>query len=234
MSIENKNSNIHNAITINSRTKQDVLYMLKSGYTIEEITPVIISNNLYLEIIDIVNTEKSTIKYVCTKILRIISEETPQLIYPFYFEIAMWINHSNNFIKWDAIYILSNLASVDIKDNFDKIKNDYLNLIQSNQMITAANVVGNCWKFVISNPKLDSEITNKLLEVPSINYLHKNQVSPECNKIVCGKVIESFYNYFELSENKERMIIFVQNQLSSTRKSVVKIANKFLKEKTFK
>lgn len=215
----------------NINDKETLLSLMKDGRTVEDLIPLVINDNLYSELIDIVNYEKSTIKYACSKILRLISEQNPQYIYPFYFEIAAWLNHANNFIKWDAIYILSNLASVDIENNFIKIKHDYLALIHSSQMTTAANVVGNCWKFVISNPNLDTEITNKLLEVPSINYLHKNQISPECNKIVCGKVMESFYNYFDLSNNKESMLSFVQNQLNSSRKSVAKFAKKFYKEK---
>lgn len=226
--------NVDDKAMVKSSEKQTVLALLKGGRSVEEIVPIIVNDNLYAEIIDVVNTEKSAIKYACTKILRNLSENSPQLIYPFYFEIAAWINHANTFIKWDAIYILSNLASVDTENHFEKIKNDYLDLIKLSQMVTAATVVGNCWKFVVSNPELDSEITNRLLEVPSITYLHKNEVSPECNKIVCGKVIESFYNYFDLSENQNRMIIFAQNQLNSTRKSVVKVANKFLKEKSAK
>lgn len=227
--IKNKESITHTKSNIND--KETLLSFMKDGHTVEEMIPIIIDENLYDELIKIINTEKSTIKYACSKIFRLISEQNPQYVYPFYFEIASWLNHPNNFIKWDAIYILSNLAIIDKDNNFSKIQDIYFNLIKSKQMITAANAVGNCWKFVIANPELDFEITKTLLEIPKIKYMHKNQISPECNRIVCGKAIEAFYKYFDLSDHKYLMIYFVQKQLNSTRKSVVKLANKFLKDK---
>ena len=98
-------------------------------------------------------------------------------------------------------------------------------------MITAANVVENSWKFVIANPTLDADITFKLLNIPNFIYFNKNQISPECNKIVCGKVIESFDKYFNNSCYQDLMIDFVEKQLSSARKSIVKLAKKFLEKK---
>lgn len=179
---------------------------------------------------DIVATETSSIKYVCTKIIRMVSEKEPELIYPYFEILAKWIHHKNSFIKWDGIIILSNISAVDDENKFKDIYQDYFALIQDPQMVTASNVVGNAWKIVLAKPELENDITKRLLKVPDIVYLHKGNPSPECNYIVCGQVLECFDHYFNSSENQSEMINFAKEQLNSKRKSVVKTAEKFLKQ----
>ena len=179
---------------------------------------------------DIVATETSSIKYVCTKIIRMVSEKEPELIYPYFEILAKWIHHKNSFIKWDGIIILSNISAVDDENKFKDIYQDYFALIQDPQMITASNVVGNAWKIVLAKPELENDITKRLLKVPNTVYLRKGNPSPECNYIVCGQVLECFDHYFNSSENQSEMINFAKEQLNSKRKSVVKIAEKFLKQ----
>jgi len=178
---------------------------------------------------EIVLTETSNIKYVCTKIIRKVSEQKPEQVYPYFAEIVKWLHRKNSFIKWDGIITLSNLSTVDDKDKFKVIYQDYFALIKDPQMITAASVVGNAWKIVLAKPELESDITRRLLEVKDIVYTHKGEPSPECNCIVCGKVLECFDHYFELTGNQAEMINFAKGQLRSSRKAVVKNAEKFLR-----
>lgn len=124
---------------------------------------------------------------------------------------------------------LSNLLAIDHNDKLNNVLNDYLEMIHSPQMITAGNVIGNAWKIVVAKPKQDYHITSKLIEVPFNIYYHKGEPSPECNNILCGKVIECFEHYFEYSNCHALMIKFAQDQLSNSRKSVVKRAECFLK-----
>lgn len=194
------------------------------------INDVIEDKTILDSLFDIAATETSSIKYACTKIIRMVSEKEPELIYPYFEILAKWIHHKNSFIKWDGIITLSNISAVDDENKFKDIYQDYFALIQDPQMITASNVVGNAWKIVLAKPELENDITKKLLKVPDIVYLHKGSPSPECNYIVCGQVLECFDHYFNSSENQSEMINFAKEQLNSKRKSVVKIAEKFLKQ----
>lgn len=178
---------------------------------------------------EIVREEKSSVKYACTKIIRMLSEQNPVLIYPYFVAIAKWLHHPNSFIKWDGILTLSNLCAVDREDKFGAIYQDYFSLIRDPQMITAANVIGNAWRIVLARPELENDITGRLLEVPGITYLHKNEPSPECNRIVCGQVLDCFDHYFDVSKNQAAMIRFAEEQLNSSRKAVAKNAAEFLK-----
>lgn len=179
---------------------------------------------------EIVLTEKSGIKYVCSKMIRRISEQKPELIYPFFEDVVKWLRNPNSFIKWDGILALSNLAAVDREDKFTVIYQDYFALIRDPQMITASNVIGNAWKIVFARPEWESDITARLLEVPGITYLNKGEPSPECSRIACGHVLECFDCYYDCSENQEEMIRFARGQLGNSRKAVAKNAEKFLKK----
>lgn len=199
-------------------------------FIVEVIENTTILNTLF----EIVLTETSSIKYVCTKIIRMVGEQKPELIYPYFEDIVKWLHHKNSFIKWDGILTLSNLSAVDYEDKFGAIYQDYFALIQDPQMITAANVIGNAWKIVLAKPELETYITRRLLEVPKIIYRNKGEPSPECNCVVCGNVLESFEHYFDYSGNQAEMINFAEGQLSSSRKAVVKKAEEFLKNHSCK
>lgn len=199
-------------------------------FILEVIENTTILNSLF----EIVLTETSSIKYVSTKIIRMVSEQKPELIYPYFEDIFKWLHNKNSFIKWDGILTLSNLSAVDYEDKFGAIYQDYFGLIQDPQMITAANVIGNAWKIVLAKPELESDITRRLLEVPKIIYMNKGEPSPECNCIACGQVLECFEHYFDLSGNQAAMINFAEGQLGSCRKAVAKKAEKFLRRHSCK
>ena len=130
------------------------------------------------------------------KVVRKISEQKAELIYPYFEEIVFWLRQPNSFIKWDGILCLSNLAAVDREDKFTAIYRDYFGLIRDPQMITAANVIGNAWKIVLARPEWELDITARLLEVPDITYLNDGEPSPEVHLYRlqgCDRVFRSVF-----------------------------------------
>ncbi len=210
--------------------KDTLINRLKAKPDLSSFIAEAIENTTTLNFLfEIVLTEKSGIKYVCTKIIRMVSEQKPELIYPYFEDIFKWLHNKNSFVKWDGIITLSNLSVVDYEDKFGAIYQEYFALIQDPQMITAANVIVNAWKVVLAKPELESDITGRLLEVPKIIYMNKGQPSPECNCIVCGKVLECFEHYFDFSVNQTAMLDFAKGQLESSRKAVAKNAEIFIR-----
>lgn len=178
---------------------------------------------------EIVRSERSAVRYTCTKTLRILSEQQPDKIYPYVGDVAAWLQDPNSFVKWDGILILANLAAVDTEHRFASIYKEYFGLIRDSKMVTAANVAGHAWKIVQAVPEWENDITQRLLEVPQIIYLHHGEPSPECNNVMCGHVLDCFDRYFDLSNNQKLMLCFAHTQLNSSRKSVAKKAAHFLK-----
>lgn len=153
----------------------------------------------------------------------------PDKIYSYFSDAAKWLQNPNSFLKWDGIQILANLAVVDTQNRFAFIYEEYFGLIRDSEMITAANVARNAWKIVQAVPEWETDITQRLLEIPQIVYLHRGEPSPECNRVMCGHALDCFDHYFDLSKNQQAMLCFAHSQLNSSRKSVAKKAARFLK-----
>lgn len=180
-------------------------------------------------VVKFVKKEQSSLKYKASKIIRLISEEHPEVLKPHMDEILSWIHHQNSFIKWDGIFVMANLAGYVEQDNQLSYVEAYLSLLEDPQMITAGNAAGSAWKIVHALPQFEGIITEKLLSVPEIIYAHKREPSPECNAIVCGKVLECFEKYYDKSAHQEEILKFAKGQLHSVRKAVAKKAVLFVK-----
>ena len=196
----------------------------------ELVTEVLREPAMISELIDIITTDKTSIKFFCTKVIRLTSEQHPDIVFPYFDAIAKLIESNNSFIKWDAIAIISNLVCVDSVGKYDLIHKEYFDLIKEPKMITAATVVGNAWKIVMHKPHFESDITKRLLSVPDILYYSKGKPSPECNNVMCGHVIDCFDKYYLASKSKDEICNFVRQQLGNTRKQVVRKAESFLKK----
>lgn len=210
--------------------KETLIHRLKSKPDLDRLMVEAIENTAVLDaLFEMVLTETSSVKYVCTKIIRMVSEQKPECIYPRFEDVSRWIHHKNSFVKWDGIMTLSNLAAVDEEDKFVAIYSDYFTLMEDPRMITASQVIGNAWKIVLAKPEWEGDITRRLLEVPGNVYLNKGGPSPECNRIACGHVLECFEHYYDVSGDQAAMCRFAKGQLGSCRKSAVKKAEDFLR-----
>lgn len=210
--------------------KKDLLQCLKEAPDLEQLLTEAGNDPQFLNVLfEIVRSEHSAVRYSCTKILRMLSERQPDKIYPYFVDVANWLRDPNSFVKWDGILILANLASVDTQRRFASVYEEYFGLIRDSKMVTAANAAGNAWKIVQAVPEWESDITRRLLEVPQIVYLHHGEPSAECNRVMCGHVLDCFDHYFDLSKNQQAMLCFARSQLNSSRKSVAKKAANFLK-----
>ena len=212
-------------------TEQKIIEQIKSKKDIDELVNQVIKNPKLIEVlISIIDSEKGSIKFGCEKIVRLVSERKPELIYPYFDFLVKLLDSENNFLKWGAIITISNLSSIDSKNQFEKIFNKYYAPVTGPIMITAANIVGNSWKIAQAKPKLIDRIVDKILKIEKAKYEYKGELSSECNNVVCGHAIDSFEKFFEKVNNQKKIMAFVKRQLNSTRPSVKKRAEKFMKK----
>lgn len=180
-------------------------------------------------LIQVVRTQRSPVRYPCTKAVRLLSEAHPELVYPYFSDMVFWMRNDNSFVKWDGILTLANLAGVDWEGRFPPLFPEYLDLIRDPQMITAANAAAGLARLAEVYPQQEPEITRRLLEVPGIQYLRGGQPSPECGRIMAGHVLDAFDRYFDRSHSQGAILEFARTQLSCPRKGVAKKAAAFLK-----
>ncbi len=179
-------------------------------------------------LLEVMESDKGSLKFYCDKVIRTISQTDPLLVYPYFQRIARFLDSPNSIMKWGAIRILADLAAVDHQGQFEGIHDRYFDLIDSDSMITAANVIGNAWRIIQAFPDKESDITQRLLKVPANTYLYKGEPSPECRNILIGKVIECFDQYFQHSADQRKMLEFAAGQTGNDRPSTAKTAAAFL------
>ncbi len=177
------------------------------------------------ELLEGISSEKAGIKFKSAKILRIISEERPELLYPKWDFFEKLLDSENNIIKWNAMDVIANLTRVDSRNRFDKIFRKFYGMLYEGSLITAAHVVGNSWEIAKAKPGLSSRITNELLKVEKIQL-----PTDECRNILKGHAILSFSEYFDQIKEKGRVISFARRELKNSRDATRSKAEKFLKK----
>ena len=168
--------------------------------------------------------DKAGVKYGCSKILRIISEKSPDVLYAQLDFFITLLDSDNTFHKWDAILIIGNLAAVDSKKRIDRILDSYLRPIRGPVMITAANVMRGAAKIALAKPGLAERISKELLKVGKGRYQ-----TAECRNVALGHAIESFARFFDQIEDKAPVIRLIRRQLKNPRSATRKKAERFLK-----
>jgi hypothetical protein len=174
--------------------------------------------------------EKGSVKFGCEKILRMVSERKPDLLYPHFEVFCKMLDSDNSFLKWGAVITIANLAVVDDQNRFEKIFDRYYSHVTGRTMVTAANVIAHSWKIALAKPELADKIAREILKSEKTKYEHHGQFSPECGNVVCGHAVDSFDKFYDRIKNKKEVADFVTRQLDNTRKPVAAKARKFAKK----
>ena len=169
--------------------------------------------------------DKARAKYGCLKVLRIISEKKPAILYPEFDRLVSLLDSENNIFKWGAILCIGNLAAVDSEGKIDRILDKYLQPISGHVMITAANVIGGAGKIARAKPHLACRIAHALLRVEQAKYQ-----TEECRNVALGHAVASLDLFFEHLDKPQPVVEFVRRQLHNRRNAVKVKAAKFLRK----
>jgi hypothetical protein len=195
-------------------TKDELFNKVKKNYS------------LLPEIIDGMNSSKAAIRYGCGKVLMDISGESPEKLYPYMDFFIELLESKYRILIWQAMAIIANLTRVDENKKFDEVFDKFFSFIDNDYMVTVANLVGHSGKIALAKPYLVNKITDELLKVENLNTTP--HLTTECKKVIAEQAILSFNMFFDMVENKEKVISFVKNQLNSSRKTLKSKAEKFL------
>jgi hypothetical protein len=176
--------------------------------------------------IDGLNSDTARIKYRCAKVLRIIAKQEPELLYPYWDTFSKMLDNDNNIIKWEGIFVLGYLASVDKKNKIEKIIDKYLSFIDSPTMITTSNAIKGLGLIAKYKPEIRDKIIKKILTVENGKW-----DTPECKNIIFGQAIDTFREIFpDLDTASQKVVLeFTRKRTSNPRNSTENKAKKFIK-----
>ncbi len=196
--------------------------LLKKDISPEIFSEKIVKNpsliNQYLEGL---LSKNETYRYNCFKVLNALSEKRPEILYNHWDFFIDHLRSENNYHKMSAISIIGNLTSVDKEKRFEKIFNEFYNNLKSKKTIVPIYTIKSSGKIVNFKPHLEKKITDLLLNIENIH--HGNQI-----ELVKSAVIDSFSEFYDKSEKKEKIIIFIKKQLKSDSPKTKKAAKDFI------
>jgi hypothetical protein len=171
-------------------------------------------------LVETLRHERSAIKFGCAKVLRLVSEQRPELIYPYFDFFVELMSSENSFLRWGAILTVANLVAVDAENRFDAVFSQYFANITGTQMVSATNAIGCSPVIARARPELTDRIVGEILKLEGAAYEHKGAISLECKNVVCGAAVKAFEALYPLANNKPAIARFVKEQTDNTRSKV--------------
>jgi hypothetical protein len=184
--------------------------------------------DLLTELLDGTSSATARIRFASAKILRMISEENPEILYPSMDFFVDLLDDKNNILKWNAMDIIANLTATDTDNKFNRLFKKFYGFLYDGNLITAGHVVDNSGKIALAKPEFQDEITKELLKVEKIPL-----PTEECRNILIGKTIKAFEVYYGKIKdegNKDKIVSFVKSQLDNPRNATKSKAERFLKK----
>lgn len=159
------------------------------------------------------------------KVLLILSEKKPEILYPDWDFFANLLKSSNNFQIVIGIQLIANLVRVDHQAKFEGLFDEYCRLIDTKSVMTSSHLALNLGKIAKEKPNLREKVTKRLLSIDKTHH------EPQRKDLIKAYAIESLNEYFDMVEDKAEIINFVKSQLKSRSPKTKKIAESFLKKK---
>lgn len=178
--------------------------------------------NLLSELLAGLKFKNETIRYNCSKVLDLISGQHGNVLYPEWQYFVDFLSSQNTYWKLSALLIITNLTSIDMDNRFEKIFDKYYQLLDDKSMITAIYAARSSGKIVRAKPALETEITNRLLNIDETHHESGRK------DLIKAGIIEAFSEYYEMAEDKSRIVEFVRGQLNSGSPKTRKTAKEFL------
>jgi hypothetical protein len=169
-------------------------------------------------------SKKDEIRSASFRILKRISEEQPNALYPKWDYLADLLDSDNHSQRYISINLLANLAKVDVQNRFEKIFDKYFANIEGERTMVAGQAALNSGKIAKAKPKLQAKITTVLL---NIEKTHQGKQV----ELIKAYAVEAFNEYFKESSDKNKILDFVKAQLESKSPKTRKVAQEFLKKK---
>jgi len=168
-------------------------------------------------------SKNETYRYNCFKVLNLVSDKKPNLLYPHWNFFTNHLRSENNYHKMSAVLIIANLTSVDTENRFENVFDEFYENLKSKKTIVPMYVIKSSGKIVNFKPNLERKITDLLLNIENIHP--GKQI-----ELVKSAVIESFSKYYGNAEEKNKIIDFVKKQLNSKSPKTRNAAKEFIKK----
>lgn len=211
--------------------RQSFLIQLKEKHEPEYYAGLAKQDDTVLPLLfDLLTNEKSAVKYLCEKTVRLLSETEPLLLYPYFEQMCVQLDSENRFIKWGFLLSIPNLLAVDEAGKWNAVEEQYLSFLETDELPAFGNTVLSLPKILEAHPELEDVVIPKLLSVDSHVFYHKGEPSPQCRSVAAGHILDCFYRLYETSSYQKEMLAFAAGKLEDARGGIRSRAKKLIKK----
>jgi hypothetical protein len=160
----------------------------------------------------------------CSKVLRIIGQIQPELMYPYWDKFTALMDSDNSFHRMSAINHLASLAVVDKENKFENIFGKYYRLLDDQSVIVGIYIAQASGRIALAKPSLQKGITDILLAVDKTHHL------PGRKELIKAGIIGSFDQYMADYHDKSAIFAWVKKQIESESPKTRNLAKAFMKK----
>ncbi len=178
------------------------------------------------DVMNQVNIENSEVVYNSNaNAIRLLSESKPEMVYPKWDFFVEMLRSDNNYFKMNALYTIANLTKVDVENKFQKIFEEYYNLLDCDSLMIANHLAGVSGTIANAKPLLREKITEHLMKIDKTHFDQQRR------DLIKGYAIQAFDEYFEVADSKKLIVEFVKLLTKSKSQTTAKKAKSFLKKR---
>lgn len=181
-------------------------------------------NNIIAELVEGLTAKSEDYRYNCSKVLHVIGEQQPQILYPYWDEFVSLMDSANSYHRMAAVYHISNLVAADKANRFENIFGKYFRLLDDPSVIVSTYVAQAAGRIALAKPTLQKGITDILLAVDKTHH------PPGRKELIKSGIIESFDKYMKDYPDKSAIFVFVKKQTESESPKTRNLARSFIKK----
>lgn len=174
------------------------------------------------ELLDGLTSINEEYRFNCSKVMNIIEQKQPELIYPYWDNLAALLDSDNSYHRMSGVNHISHLIAVDKENKFDNIFGKYYRMLDDQSVIVAIYVAQASGRIALAKPALQKGITDILIAVEKTHHL------PGRKELVKAGIIESFDQYMKDYPDKSPIFAWVQKQIESESPKTRNLAKSFI------
>jgi len=174
------------------------------------------------ELVAGLSDRQERVGYHCLKALMLLAEERPDLLYPHWDVFVDLLRSDNTYFKLRGANLIAAVVCVDTDNRFERIFEEYYELLDGKSVIAAAYIAGNSGRIATAHPELQSRITDRLFSIDQTHH------PPDRKDLIKGHAVEALGEYFQESDDKVAILEFVRGQLEGKSPRTRKKAKEFL------
>ena len=178
---------------------------------------------LVLAAVDALGSVSPRIRFAASRLLRILSERSPEALYSQFDCLARLLQDKNSILRRNAMLALGNLALADHANKLDEILEAYLAPISGRKLVEAASAMRGAAAIGCAKPYLADGIAKSILAVEQGRYTTR-----DCRNVAIGHAIRALDELFPSLQNQQGVLWFVRRQTKNSRRATRNKARKFL------